>query len=78
MIKVNTRDQTIVSMEADKVKKALEQLFALFKEYRGHEASALLLEEFKEKLNESKRIIASLEACIDRCQSKIILPPSTM
>lgn len=60
VIAVTSRDQTHVSLMANNVKKALFDMHEIMKDYRSHEAVALLLESLKAQLRSAEESKAEL------------------
>lgn len=58
---VSTRDQMQTSIMAEAVKKQLAQFFLILREYRSHEAAALLLESLREQLRSAQQTADALE-----------------
>eukprot|EP00981_Chlorochromonas_danica_P010576 scaffold3290_cov165-Ochromonas_danica.AAC.19 len=70
LISVTTRDEMQISLIANLVKKALGELFEIMRDYRSHEALALLLEDLKGQLQKAEKVEEALSLCIKRCQAK--------
>ncbi len=60
IIAVTTTNQTQIGLQANTMRASLAHLYELLKEYRSHEALALMLEELQQQLKSCREIEQTL------------------